>query len=189
MSIQQRMHNTLYFLRHAMPFVDENKRVSEWQLSEAGLKETRALVESRIFDEIDVIITSSQDKTYQTALPIAQRLKKTIIQMPELDELKRNNNRFLEEPTFSELNKRLFAEPDHAEDGWESANSALKRFAGAIESITRQYTGKKVLIVSHGTMMSLYFAYLKKDDAYARWKRRTMLCMGIVQNGKVIKDF
>ena len=46
------------------------------------------------------------------------------------------------------------------------------------------------MIVAHGTVMTLYFAYLlgKLDDIFSRWKDLGFGSWGMVQNGKVVKD-
>ena len=54
----------------------------------------------------------------------------------------------------------------------------------------KKYENKKILIVAHGTVMTLYFSYLQGelDKAFGRWKNLGFCDFGIIKNNKVIKD-
>ena len=75
-------------------------------------------------------------------------------------------------------------------NNWETANKALERFSNKIKEIDYENNDKKILIVSHGTVINLYFAkYLGKlEKVFERFQTNTFCDYGIVQNKKVIKD-
>lgn len=91
---------------------------------------------------------------------------------------------------YEEMKKKIFEDLNSTKYGWETANSALTRFQNAVEKIDDKNNGKKILICAHGTVMTLYFAYLqnKLEDLMQRWKGLEFGAIGIVKDGKVIKE-
>jgi len=81
------MSNTLYFLRYAATQLVQFKPRSKWTLSEEGVYAAEGLAGSPVFDNVDIIISSDEEKAYQTAKPLADKLGKDIMRMPELNEL------------------------------------------------------------------------------------------------------
>ena len=62
----------------------------------------------------------------------------------------------------------LFANPDAVVFGNESASSALSRFAKAVDQVVSDASGD-VVIVSHGTVMSLFVASRARVNASELW--------------------
>jgi broad specificity phosphatase PhoE len=184
------MVNTLVFLRHAKTKKDTTIPIERWVLTEDGEKAAQELANSGTFDYVDIVISSDEDKAYLTIKPIADRLKKRIIRIPELSEIKRPNSEKLPTKEYEELKTKIFDDLNYTEQGWETANHALRRFKGAVIKIDKRYKDKKILICAHGTVISLYFASLqgKLNDLFSRWKELEFSNYGIVQAGRVIKD-
>jgi broad specificity phosphatase PhoE len=67
--------------------------------------------------------------------------------------------------------ERFFARPTERIFGDESANEARARFAEAINSVLREYSGRTVGIVAHGTVIALYAAPHFHTGPAALWKR------------------
>ncbi|MBU0530347.1 MAG: histidine phosphatase family protein, partial [Nanoarchaeota archaeon] len=61
------MNNKIFFLRHAETKVDSDTPISKWVLTEEGAKQAEELAKSDVFDEIDIIISSDEDKAFLTA--------------------------------------------------------------------------------------------------------------------------
>lgn len=184
------MGNTLIFLRHAETRKDKNNPASKWVLTEEGIKSAKDLAETGIFDDVDIIISSGEEKAYQTAKPFSDRLKKEITRIPELNELDRDKLKLVSRAEYEKMMSRFFDNLDYSIYGLETANRALSRFKKAVDVITRQNENKKILIVTHGTVLTLYFASLqnKLGDAFQRWKRLEFCGWGVVENNKVFKD-
>jgi len=74
--------------------------------------------------------------------------------------------------------------------GWETALHALCRFTGVLEEIASEEEDRRILIVSHGCVLSLYFADLLNslDNVYERWRKIRFCSWGKVESGKVLKD-
>lgn len=182
--------NTFYFLRHAKTRLDKDSPISKWGLSEEGRKKAEALTASTAFDSIDVIITSDEDKAYETAKPIADRLKKEIIRVEELNELDRDKGGFLEKEEFDRTLQFALTNQNKSIHRWETAKHALERFSKKIDEINKKYNHKNILIVSHGCVVNLYFAKLldKLNRVYERTLKSDFCDWGIVKEGKVVKD-
>ena len=184
------MNNTFYFLRHGKTKVDSGKPISQWVLSDVGEEQALKCAQSGIFDEVDVIMVSGEEKSFQTAKPIADKLKKEIDKVEEINELDRDKGGFLSSEKYEETVRYCLEHPLEIVNNWEMASKALKRFSKKIEEIDKEYENKKILIVGHGYTINMYFAHLLGviDQVYKRLNTNTFADWGIVKNGKVIKD-
>lgn len=184
------MNNTFYFLRHGATQRDSNFPISQWKLSEKGIEQAKKLAEQDIFDEIDIIISSTEEKAHQTAKPIANKLKKEIIQIKEISELNRDNGGFMESEEYEQAVKYSLEHLDKSVHNWETAIHALERFSKKIEEIDTQYEKKNILIVGHGFTINLYFAKLLQalNNVYERFNINSYGDWGIIKDQRVIKD-
>ena len=158
-------------------------------MSERGKRDARLLASSGIFDHIDIIITSCEDKAFQTALPIAERLGKEITSCVELNDLYKGEF-VLDDDKYFKAIESCLKNPRESLNGWETASHALERFSRKIDEIDSAHDDKNILIVSHGCVLGLYFARTlgKMDEIYERWHLTPFCAWGIIKNGKVIKD-
>ncbi|MAG50680.1 hypothetical protein CL621_03545 [archaeon] len=184
------MNNTLIFLRHAKTKIDKSIPISDWILTKEGMKEAKNIANISEFQDIDVIISSGEKKAYDTIKHLAKKLNKKIIQINELNELKRLNGETLSSEEYEKMKVKIFEDLAYTDHGWETSKHALNRFKKAVEKIDEKYKNKKILIVAHGTVMTLYFASLqnKLDELMERWKKLDTCDWGIVKNNKVIKE-
>ena len=85
--------------------------------------------------------------------------------------------------------KWAFENPHKGIHGWETTSSALKRFTRAVEEVKKREE-ERILIVSHGIVLSLYFGVLthQMDNLYSRWKKLAFGAWGIVEDRNVLKD-
>ncbi len=54
------MNNIFIFLRHGATKTDSNVPISRWRLSESGEEQARKLAQQNIFDDVDIIFSSSE---------------------------------------------------------------------------------------------------------------------------------
>lgn len=184
-------NNTLIFLRHAETEVDMNIKISNWKLTKRGRKDAFDLSELNLFNEIDIIISSNEDKAYQTAQPISEKFNKQIIRDKNLNEINRDHGRFVESKEEYLNNMKFCVENrNQSINNWETGNHALERFSKRIQEIDLKYSYKKILIVAHGGVINLYFAQILGElhKIYERILTNSFCDYGIIQNGKVIKD-
>lgn len=184
------MNNVIIFLRHAQTSVNLSKPARNWVLSEEGMRKMKSIAKDVIFDNIDIVYSSTEKKAIQTAFFISEIKGKKIITKKSFDELKRKKpleNKMLYEDAVA----KVFKNPSQAVLEWETAEEALIRFSREVEKIDKENKDKIILIVSHGLVLSLYFANLlkiPKEEIFGRWKRLEFCAWGIVENQQVIKD-
>ena len=183
-------NNTLIFLRHAKTKVDRKIKNSEWELTEKGKNEASNLSNLELLSDIDVIITSDEDKAYYTSLPLAEKLQKEILRDKDLNEIMRDSGKFLETEDYLKTVKLSMENRDKSYNNWETAGTALERFSQKIEEINKNHDSKKILIVAHGVVINLYFAKLMNalNNTYNRAMSNTFCDIGIIKDGKIIKD-
>lgn len=183
-------NNELIFIRHTKTKIDKETPIENWVLTEEGEKQAEELANSEKFDDVEVLICSNEDKSYLTIKPLADKLNKDIIRIKELGEIKRRGSEKLTSGEYEKMKIKIFEDLDFTNHGWETANHALDRFNKAIEKIKEEYDNKKIVICSHGTVMTLYFAYLKNEMAnlFERWRNLKFGGMGIVKDNKVLRD-
>ena len=183
-------NNILIFLRHAETKIDEGIKNSEWLLTEKGKMDALDIAKSNFFDDIDIIFASTEEKAYKTIYPLADKLKKKILREAELNEIMRDHGKFLETKEYITTMKLCMINKDQSFNNWETANKALERFSKKIEEIDHEHDNKKILVVSHGTVVNLYFANMldKLENVFDRAQTNTFCDYGIIQNKKVIKD-
>jgi broad specificity phosphatase PhoE len=184
------VNNILIFFRHAETKIDKGVKNSEWSLTDKGKLDALTIAKSNFFDDIDIIIASAEEKTYKTIYPLAEKLKKEVLREAELNEILRDHGKFLETKEYLTTMKLCLINKDQSFNNWETANKALERFSKKIEEIDNDYDDKKILIVSHGTVINLYFAKFlgKLEHVFNRAQTNTFCDFGIIQNEKVIRD-
>ena len=184
------MENTLIFIRHAQTKIDKDIPIKEWDLTEEGYEDSEKVKNIQEFQNVNILISSAEKKAYLTIKPLADKLGKEIIQINDLSEIDRGNAGALPKEEYNEMKIKIFQDLNFTDYGWETCNHALKRFSEAIEEIDKKYENKKILISTHGTVMTLYFAKLKNKlgDLMQRWKSLGFCDYGIIKNGEFIKD-
>lgn len=184
------MNNTFYFLRHGQTKRDENKPISKWVLSDKGVKQAQDLVNEATFEDVDLIFSSTEEKAYQTAKLIADRLGKETIQLKEIGELNRDKGGFMRHEEYEASVRYCLEHLDKSINNWETAIHALERFSRKIEELDKQYENKKILVVGHGFTINLYFAKLLNllNRVYERLSTNTYADWGVVRNYQVAKD-
>ncbi|MFH1456148.1 MAG: histidine phosphatase family protein [archaeon] len=184
------MKNELIFLRHAETKKDKSIPVSQWVLTREGKEKSKNLTNDKYLLDVDIIITSTEKKAFQTAKHLADKLNKEIIQIKDLSELNRDKGEIMTKEEYDQMKVKIFEDLDFTDFGWETCNHALERFRKTVKEIDKKYENKKILIVAHGTVMTLYFSYLQNslDNIFTRWKSLGFCDYGIVKDDRVIKD-
>ena len=183
------MKTTIFFIRHADTIKNPNLNSSKWVLSEKGSEQAKIISDTNILKDCDLIFVSSEIKTYLTINPLAKKLNIEIIELSDLDEVRRGDI-FLTDSEFETEKFRQLEDLDYPSFGGETANQALQRFSNAIDLIHKSYAGKKIIVVSHGTILNLYFAKIlnKFSEIKERWSSTPFGAIGIIENKSVIKD-
>lgn len=185
------MSNEYVFLRHALTKIDSSKPAEQWELAEEGIRNITELVQSGVFDDIDIIVASAEMKAFQTAHFVKERIEKEISQMIEFNELNRGFSYLSSKEEYEKKVSIALLNIDKSINDWESAKSTLDRFLQGIENLNKKFSNKKILVVCHGINLSLYFAHLLKipeKQLFARWKNLEFCAWGIVKKKEVVRD-
>ena len=151
-----------------MPQVDVETPAHEWRLGAAGVTGATAVASRLARYEPSRIIASLEPKATQTGSVIAERLRLPMVTADGLHEHDRRAIRFLGADEFAARMRDLFAHPGATVFGSESARGALARFTAAVDRIVDEQPGD-VVIVSHGTVISLFVAARADVDAAGLW--------------------
>jgi broad specificity phosphatase PhoE len=161
---------TLYLIRHPHTQPDPAVPASQWQLSDRGQAQVRALVDLPLWSGVIALYTSQEYKTTVVgeAVHAAHGLPFTPIH--DLGEAQRD--RWLDGEDFEAAQRAFFARPDVPPvPDWESAAAARQRFVAAMDGILRGHpAGESLAVVSHASVLTLYTAHLAGEaPSYERW--------------------
>lgn len=153
-----------------MPQVDVETPAHQWRLRDEGVAGANALAERlrSAHYRPTKIVASLEPKATETGSIIAKRLRLPFATADGLHEHDRRATGFLSTEVFAARMRDLFARPDAVTFGNESASSALARFARAVDQVVSEETGD-IVVVSHGTVISLFVASRARVDASELW--------------------
>ena len=161
----------LILVKHAMPEIDPNIPARYWRLSAEGRQAASALADTLASYHPSVLIASPEPKARETAEIIAARLGLEMAIDSELYEHDRANVPFLSQPAFREAVAEFFARPDELVFGNETAQQARQRFTQAVEQIIAAHPDENIVIVAHGTVISLFAGHHAGIDPLRLWQR------------------
>ena len=164
------MTRRLALVRHSISEPDDAVPPSQWRLSAEGLVRAGDAVDLLRHLSASRIFTSYEPKAYGTATVIAQHLGLPVQTAPGTHEHERPRMPFYEAGAWHRLIQRFFANPDELVFGLETADHARERFKRATTSLSRQYEGEDLILVTHGTVLSLYLAEVLQEDPYSIWQ-------------------
>ena len=159
----------LVLVKHSMPEIEPNKPASAWKLGEVGRRRAESLAAKLKEYSPDVIWSSREPKAIETAEIVADELGVPVKIADRLEEHHRDNVPFL--PSRDEFEKaveRFFLRPDRLVLGTETANQARDRFAAAIDEVIDAGQSDSI-VVTHGTVMTLYVASVAGVQRMAFW--------------------
>ena len=162
----------LILVKHSAPLIDRQKPSHEWVLSEEGKQRCGPLAESLRQFAPTTIVTSTEPKAKGTAELIGQALGVTVEEANDLYEHDRSNVPHMEGAEFQSAVALFFNEPDELVLGEETASEALERISWAVEDVVAKHPGEgNLVIVSHGTVITLLVAHHNKVRSYQLWRQ------------------
>lgn len=156
-------------VKHAMPRVTPGVPAREWRLSEEGRGACLPLARRLADFQPGVVVTSTEPKAVETGSLVAANLRLSCENVGDLHEQSRQTAGFLSKEGFSAGIQELFARPEQLVFGEETASQALKRFSACGQGVVARFPEESVVIVSHGTVISLLVAELTDQDGYTVW--------------------
>ena len=113
-----------------------------------------------------MLVSSVEPKARATADHVAERLALTATTADGLEEQHRVTAPFLSYSAFQRAMRRLFERPAELVFGEETAEAASTRFSMAIDRLLTEHQDRNVLVVTHGTVISLYLGRYAGIDPY-----------------------
>jgi 2,3-bisphosphoglycerate-dependent phosphoglycerate mutase len=162
----------LILVRHSLPLIQTELPASQWSLSGEGLRRAALLPALLAPYKPHHIIASQELKAQQTAQVIAQAMKLPLLVESDLHEHARSQAAGLNsQDQFETLLSAFFEHPDRLVFGSESADETLLRFSGALDRLIRTYPQESLVLVSHGTVISLFVSRHCGVAPFHFWKQ------------------
>lgn len=158
------MKTFIYMVRHGeSPKTEGDERTRG--LTEKGRSDAHIITELLKDERIDAFISSPYRRAMLTIEELAQSLNKKIIVFEDLRELVfLGNDQIMADNELYPLVKKMFSEPDFSLPGGESIRICQNRAVRTLQKILAQYRGQKVVIGTHGAVMTLMMGYF--DNQY-----------------------
>ena len=170
----------LVLIKHSLPTIDPNKPAASWQLSPEGVGRCHRLA-SCLADFLPAVLVSSREpKARATADRLAERFALTATTIDGLEEQHRMTAPFLTHRAFKEAMREFFARPAELVFGEETAEAASTRFAATIDDLFGKHTDRNLLVVTHGTVISLYLSRCARIDPYPLWEKLGLPSFAVV---------
>lgn len=165
------MNTYLILVRHSLPEIVEDIPAREWHLSSEGTARARRLANRLTAYHPEVLFSSAESKAKETAEAIGEPNHLPVDIVEGLHEHDRSEARYLSRNEFQNTIREFFLKPDELVFGKETANQAHGRFLKTIQSILETHANKTVIIVSHGTVISLFVARLIGTSEHSLWNQ------------------
>lgn len=161
----------IILVKHSVPEIIPTVPAKEWRLSQTGQIRCAALAEKLESFSPDVIFSSIEPKAVETAQIITKRLNKPFSIVDDLQEHDRTNIGMLEKMEFESKVKEFFENPEILVFGRETAIQSLTRFSKALSSIESEHPDKNIVVVAHGTVITLFVSKFNTVEAFSFWKK------------------
>ncbi|MSP13883.1 MAG: histidine phosphatase family protein [Chloroflexi bacterium] len=161
----------LILVKHTLPEIKPEIPARDWRLSELGRHRCRELaVRLAPYDPAAVII-SDEPKAIETGELVAALLSKPLEIMAGLHEHDRSNTPFIDKEAFEAAIAEFFTHPQSLVMGKETAEEAYQRFAKSLRLVSEKYAGQTTVVVTHGTVITLFVSQLTGCAPFTLWQR------------------
>ncbi len=161
----------LILVRHSMPEIDPARPARQWQLSDEGRWRCQELAKRLSPYMPQVIVSSEEPKAVETARIVATALGMEYQTATGLHEHERSGMGWSSQEEFVEAVAKLFAQPERLVMGNETADQAYARFASSVDDLISRYAGQSLMIVAHGTVMSLFVSRRCGVEPFPLWRQ------------------
>lgn len=165
------MSRWLVLVRHSLPEIKKNLPAREWKLSVEGRVQVERLAEGLTGYRPGMLASSPEPKAVETAAIVAGRFRLPVLVIEDLHEHERSKVDFLSSVEFDASVQEFFDKPDRLVFGSETANEACQRFSRAMSSIPAVSDENSTVVVSHGTVISLFVSRLTGQPGFQVWTR------------------
>ncbi|MGE7672885.1 histidine phosphatase family protein [Lysinibacillus sp. NPDC094403] len=152
------MKTFIYMVRHGDSPKEGNERTRE--LTEKGKSDSRRITDILQKEGIDAVISSPYSRSILTVQKIAHQIEKEVIVFEDLKEqiFIAGDKRISDKELFPLLEKS-FSDPSYALEGGESNADCQQRAIKVLKELLNTYQGQKVVIGTHGAIMTLMMGF------------------------------
>lgn len=174
---------TFGFIRHGQTAWNKEGRVqgsSNIPLNEEGIESAEKLANRLAEEQWDMIFTSPMNRAKHTAELIASRMPGVTVE--EDERVRERSSGLIEGTTEQERVQKWGLRWREQDMQFESADSVIARGLDFVQEQTRMNSGKRILVVSHGSFIKRMIAVLLEDEQYAVTIENTSLTVIEVEN-------
>lgn len=164
------MYTTIYFVRHAeSPYIEGEERSRG--LSDKGLLDAIRVKELMINEGIDVMISSPYERAIRTIQDLANELSAEICIEEDLRERVIGDFKGWD---FKEAKRKVYEDFQFTFPNGESSQQAQQRAVAIIERLLHDHQGKRLMVGTHGDIMTLIMNHFDIDFDYDFWESTSM---------------
>ncbi|OAB38618.1 phosphoglycerate mutase [Paenibacillus macquariensis subsp. defensor] len=160
------MKTYIYFVRHSESSKTEGNERTRG-LTNKGKVDSNRVTELLKAEEVDTFISSPYRRAIMTIEELAQYNGKEIIVFDDLKELVfTREDMIIPDKEVYSLVSKMFIDPDYKEQSGESINECQRRSMARLKEILKNYKGHKIVIGTHGLIMTLMMGYFDSQYGY-----------------------
>jgi broad specificity phosphatase PhoE len=168
----------LVLVKHALPVLDPSRPAKEWQLGTEGeLQAKRLASRLQVFAPLR-LVTSPEPKALTTGQLVSAELGVDVTPVEGLQEFDRPVLPLMSKAEHERANAAIFTDLNRPVLGAESGRVALDRFAAAVAAELMQTGTQSLVVITHGTVISLFVAAHNRVDAFELWNK--LVCASFV---------
>lgn len=157
----------LVLIRHSKSLVNPNIPIMTWGLSKEGVALAEKLNGISQIKSLDVLYSSLQTKALETAILATKDTGIPIKTDNRLTESTSFTNKFISSKLLNQNTRNYYSDKGLSFNNGETFEETRVRFNLAIESITKEESGKmNVGIVSHGNILTAFVSQFVNKDTY-----------------------
>ncbi|MNW55506.1 Phosphoserine phosphatase 1 [compost metagenome] len=164
----------VYFIRHAeSPFIAGKERTRG--LSEKGKLDSTKIKDVLRNEEIEILISSPYERSILTIKDLAIELNIEIVLEEDLRERQLvGEGCVITREDFFDSKRKLYEDRNYSFPGGESSKDAQKRAIKVFKKIIEKFNGKRIVIGTHGDIMTLMMNYFDNTYGFEFWESTTM---------------
>lgn len=157
------MNITIYMVRHGeSPKTEGGERTRG--LTDKGWTDARIVAELLKHEGIDLFVSSPYRRAMLTIEELAHSFGKEIVVFEDLKEIVfSSEDRIIPDKEVYPLVEKMFADPDFSLPGGESVTTCQNRAIRTLKKILTDYKGQKVVIGTHGAIMTMMMGYFDRQ--------------------------
>lgn len=161
----------LVLVKHSLPAIDPAARPDSWSLNDTGRRRCRRLADLLVPYVPATMVTSPEPKAQETAALLTDRLGGEVAVEHNRREQERSALGWLGDDAFEEVVLSAMERPWERLLGMAPVDHARSRFTRTMERLIARHSPGNVIVVAHGTVISLFAAPLLGMPVADLWRR------------------